>query len=149
MDITTPKDIIIREDCPEEFRVGLLYKAGGCNMSYFTMRAIICRILLKQPDPSNWSEFPNIHDEALRLISNCKWFKVYDICEKFYQHMEDPKSFSIQINGLFEELGIGWKLEEGRVVSREKEELETHIKKAVSALSDDQLNTFFNRIRRS
>ena len=41
-------------------------------------------MLLKKPDSSNWSEYPNVFQEVQWLIENCPWHKVYDIAEEFY-----------------------------------------------------------------
>ena len=48
------------------------------------MRRIICQVFLVRPDPSNWSEYPNVWEEESDLIHDCPWFKVYDIAEAFH-----------------------------------------------------------------
>ncbi len=44
-----------------------------------TIRGIIRRVLLVPPDQNNWSEHPNIWDEIVGLVSDCPWYKVYDV----------------------------------------------------------------------
>jgi hypothetical protein len=42
------------------------------------LRDVLCRVLREVPDANNWSEYPNMWEEAQRLLYNCEWFKVYD-----------------------------------------------------------------------
>lgn len=81
-DASTSKEITIRNDAPSQLRdvvISIAYEAG------FTpnpLRQLICRVLRERPDPSNWSEYPNIAQEVEQLIDNCEWFKVYDVIEE-------------------------------------------------------------------
>jgi hypothetical protein len=78
------KEITIREDAPFEMRsviTGIAYEIG---LGPSTLRDIICNVLRKRPDPSNWSEYPNIDGEVHDLIDRCEWYRVYDIIEAIY-----------------------------------------------------------------
>lgn len=144
------REISIREDAPEEFRVGLL-NAARKHMDPTDIRGIICPILHKRPNRDNWSN-SNVWGEVQDLVQNCQWYKVYDLCEAFYEHFanesytrfhssDDAERFTNEINVLFHELGIGWKLEKGLVVSRESEEIESLVKEASEKLEDAGLTT--------
>jgi hypothetical protein len=114
------KEITIREDAPEGLRSVVLEVATDLDMSPSTLRSILCRILRKRPDQSNWSEYPNIWSEVQYLMYNANWYKVYDIIEKIYEVLTSdssriardrhPQRFADEVNAYFEEEGVGWKL---------------------------------------
>lgn len=113
-------EITVREDAPAELRGAIAQIALRSGMTYSSMREVICRTLLVQPDPSNRSEIPHIRDEAAALLRNCKWFKVYDAAEALYAAAEPARKqqFADLLNGFFRENGIGWEMREGRIVFR-------------------------------
>lgn len=45
-------EITVREDASDELRSAIPQIARQCDMSFTTMREVICQILLVQPDPS-------------------------------------------------------------------------------------------------
>src|SRR5215212_3397584 len=78
-----PKDvpITIRTEAPEDLRgvvVDIAYESG---YSPSPLRSIVCRVLRKRPDPSNWSEYPNIDGEVRLFLDHAEWYEVYDIIE--------------------------------------------------------------------
>jgi hypothetical protein len=107
------------------------------------LRTAICRVLGVRPDPSNWSEYPNIWGEAQDLTYGCEWFRFYDIVEALYASfarndgqsgLQDARRFAEAVNGFFVEEGIGWRLVEGEIVTRGPEGFETIVKDATAAL---------------
>ncbi len=133
-------EISIREDAPEEFREFLLQLAYEHGFKPSTLRNLVCQILKKAPDKSNWSEYPNVDDEVTNLILDCKWYKVYDILERIISHLgevnyrEDVyKSFLNEVNEYFIENGIGWKIDDGLIEYRGAEAFERTLKTAHSA----------------
>lgn len=58
----TPPDreIVIRENAPEEFRAALLHISTEIGLTPGVLRAIICPVLRKLPNPNNWTAYPNI-----------------------------------------------------------------------------------------
>lgn len=107
-------EIITREDAPESLRFGVVNIARNAGMTPSGIRNVICSVLFEAPDASNWSEYPNIWDEALGLVERCEWFKVYDIAEalwrSLYPNDERQDLFETELNRLFREKGIGWEL---------------------------------------
>jgi hypothetical protein len=104
---------------------------------YNDVRNLICPVLRKFPDPSNWSEEPNVRDEVVGLLQSCDWYKVYDIIEAIYAYFTQPEvreRFSDHINELFEEEGIGWQLVDGRILTRGSDEFERSVVQAVEGL---------------
>ena len=77
----TEQEIAVREDAPEGLRFAIPLIAQDAGMTPTAMRRIICAILLIRPDPSNWSDYPNIWEEVNILVGDCPWFRVYDIVE--------------------------------------------------------------------
>jgi hypothetical protein len=108
---------------------------------------LICRLLRKREDPSNWSEYPNIAGEVDYLIDSCEWFDVYDIIEEIYHTLalRDEKSFSDdtelrtehfsrELNKYFRRAGIGWQLVNGRLQIRGPESFENATRQAEEIL---------------
>ncbi|MDE0624024.1 MAG: hypothetical protein OXH83_20370 [Bryobacterales bacterium] len=117
--------ITIREDAPSELRGAIPVLAQEAGMSPSTMREVICQVLLVRPDPSNWSEYPNIWDEVDRLVATAVWYKVYDIAEALYARLRwgsqgaaATANFARRLNDFLVEHGIGWELRDGRIVHR-------------------------------
>src|SRR5262249_1069694 len=74
--------ITLWEHAPEEFRFAVLTAAHDkCKLGPYPLRDIICGVLRKRPDPSNWSEYPNVWGEVEWLVYGCEWYRVYDIVE--------------------------------------------------------------------
>ncbi len=112
--VKTEPLITVRTDAPDGLRYAVLQNAYDCGPSYNNIRSVVCRVLFKAPDPSNWSEIPNIRDEVFNDILNCDWYKVYDIAEALLSYIEtncgyDPAvSFATAMNEHFIGAGIGW-----------------------------------------
>ena len=62
----TDVEITTREDAPEEVRAAVLMLGYAAGMGPGGMRDTICEVLLKRPDPNNWSP-GNIENEVHRL----------------------------------------------------------------------------------
>ncbi len=133
----TEADITIREDAPEDLRGFLIQLAYGHGFKPSKLREVVCRVLRKQPDKGNWSEYPNIHGEVEELLFACAWYRVYDLIEKIihdigqynYDH-HVYNSFINEINDYFIENGIGWKIENGLIEFRGTEAFEVIVKSA-------------------
>ena len=129
--------ITVREDAPQSVRACLLTILREMGFSYTDIRNVICPVLRKFPDPNNWSEIPNVRDEAIGLIQTCEWWRVYDIIEAiyaFFRQAEARDPFTQAINNLFEEEGIGWQLVDGRILTRGSDEFEHGVVQAVAIL---------------
>lgn len=106
--------ITIRTDAPDGLRYALIQIAYDSGPSYSEIRSVVCRVLLTAPDPNNWSEVPNIRDEALYEINHCDWYKVYDVAEALLSHIENTRGYDAAVefanamNTFFIEAGIGW-----------------------------------------
>jgi hypothetical protein len=106
----------MREEAPDDLRYAVAEIARMAGMSPTRIRMIACRVLFAAPDPNNWSEYPNIWGEVLRLLADCEWFKVYDVAEALWRSLdhdyENRQLFSDELNRFFREKGIGWELKD-------------------------------------
>ncbi len=129
-------EITVREDAPDELRSAIPQIARQYEMSFTTMREVICQILLVQPDPYNWSEIPNVRDEVSNLIGTCSWFKVYDIAEALYDKIypRHKKKFSDRLNQFLRTHGIGWEMLEGQIMYRGSDVFTDSTQRAVTVL---------------
>jgi hypothetical protein len=132
-------EITVREDAPEELRGFLIQLTYEHGLKPSALRSMVCKVLKKMPDPSNWSEYPNVNGEVTNLIFECKWYKVYDILERVLHHLGEINydrdvydSFVIEVNDYFIENGIGWKIENGLLEFRGTEAFEVILKNAQS-----------------
>lgn len=132
-------EITVREDAPESLRFAIPLIAQDAGMSPGAMRRIVCAVLLVRPDPSNWSEYPNVWEEVNGLIANCPWFKVYDIAEAlhaaFAPYADRAAAFQERLNQYFRENGVGWQMTEGRIVYRGSEAFAETTREAAEVLA--------------
>jgi len=147
----TEQEIAVREDAPEGLRFAIPLIAQDAGMSPGTMRRLICAVLLVRPDPSNWSDYPNIWDEVIGLIGDCPWFKVYDIAEAFHaafaaQYSDGAGIFEDRLNGYFRENGIGWQMTDGRIVYRGSEAFANATREAAVVLAQTGRSAAANEV---
>jgi hypothetical protein len=89
-------EITIRYDAPQWLRSLIIRIAYDAKLSPSALRETLCDLLLESPDPGNWSEYPNIDNEAQDLLSRAEWFQVYDFIEIIAQRLQ-PWAFSQQL----------------------------------------------------
>ena len=139
-------EITIREDAPEEFRAALLDTAREVALRPSQIREIVCRVLRKRANPSNWTEDTNVWDEVQELLHECEWFRVYDITEAIQTSLDSDSrgsrrlskdkagEFRSSINDCLRELGIGWQLVGDTLQSRGPEAFESAVRSATETL---------------
>ena len=120
------REITVREDAPEDLRFAIPLIAQDAGMVPTVMRHVVCEVLLVRPDPSNWSEYPNVWGEVNDFIELCPWFKVYDMAEALHaafatSYPDRAETFQDRLNQFFREKGIGWRMTDGRIVYRGSE----------------------------
>lgn len=134
-------EITVREDAPEGLRYAIPLIAQDAGMTPTAMRRIVCQILLVAPDPSNWSDYPNVWGEVNEHLAECPWFKVYDVAEVLHAALAnaDPdraQHFADRLNQFFRENGIGWEMQDGQITFRGSEAFADATKEAVAVLTD-------------
>jgi hypothetical protein len=143
--------ITVREDAPDDLRYAVAEIARTAGMRPKQIRTIVCRVLLVAPDPNNWSEYPNIWDETLRLLADCEWFKVYDIADALWRSLEcetdNQQLYLDELNRCFREKGIGWELKDPEgIVFRGGETFVATTGEAAQLLRDAGSETAANEI---
>ncbi|MBP2463939.1 MULTISPECIES: hypothetical protein [unclassified Rhizobium] len=145
-------EISVREDAPEAIRDAITMLGFAFDLGPDTMRDLLCGVLLKRPDPSNWSP-GNVENEVYRLITDAPWFKVYDFAERLFVEVgkndydgERQQQFSERLNQSFRELGVGWQLEKGRLVVRGSKAFNLAIHDAVLTMDEAGTPTAANEI---
>lgn len=133
--------ISVRDDAPEHFRHAIVLLGYENGLKPSSLRMAICEVLLKRPDPSNWSDYPNIEQEVNDLIESAPWFKVYDIAEKIFRELIDCDAsgkasldFERRLNGFMIETGIGWLMQNGLLVARGSESFSATTRVAVAEM---------------
>ncbi len=142
-----PKEITVWEGAPESLRHFVLDTVLEIGYGPSAIREFICSVLHVRPDPSNWSEYPNVWGEAEGHVYGCEWFKFYDFVEKVYQGLskrwssdhsreaaERAQRFQDALNEFFTDEGIGWQMIEGEIVTRGTETFESNVHGAVDVL---------------
>lgn len=145
-------EITLRESAPQDLRFAVAEIARSVGKTPTAIRAIACRVLLVMPDHNNWSEYPNIWDEVLNLLSDCDWFKLYDIAEELWRSLEsdvDKQSdFAKELNRFFREKGIGWELKDpDGIVFRGGEAFAAATGRVTQVLEEADYKTSANEIR--
>ena len=145
-------EIMVRQDAPHELRGVIVDLANDCGYSPTTLRPVVCRLLKKRSDPSNWSDYPNVNDEVHELIDACVWYRVYDVIEGIAQsmqeapHLYDAEKFENELNDYFLENGIGWKLADGKIEVRGQESFEETLQSAELQLETEGFATARNEL---
>ena len=119
--VSSDVEIEIYTDAPEEARMAVVMGAEKLGLEPSEIREVICGLLLRRPDSSNWSEYPNVWGEVLRIIYDCPWYKVYDIAEALSRQllpMEHSEEYAEILNRCFYENGIGWEMLNGEILYR-------------------------------
>lgn len=147
----TEPEIAVREDAPEGLRFAIPLIAQDLGMSPGALRNVTCAVLLVRPDPSNWSQYPNIWDEVNGLIEDCPWFKVYDIAEAVHaafaaQNSDGADIFNERLNGYLRENGIGWQMTNGRIVYRGSEAFTEATREATAVLASTGRSAASNEV---
>lgn len=133
-------EITIREDAPTVVREGLVMLAQSVGLSPHSARAEACGVLLKSPNPLNWTAYPNVAQEVASLVSEAPWYRVYDIAEAFHVRLRQGNpdrsgEFQERLNDLFRENGIGWQMENGRIVVRGSEAFAQAVQSATEVMT--------------
>jgi hypothetical protein len=140
-----PKEITVREDAPEALRHYVMEKAVELGLGPSSLRQLICSVMHVRPDPSNWSEYPNVWGEVQDLAYRCEWFRFYDFVEVIYERLANSTGenaaargadFQNFLNEFFMDEGIGWQMTGGEIMARGTETFESTINSAAQVLEE-------------
>src|SRR5713101_3430188 len=124
---------LVRDEAPKNLRAVLLavFERYGYGPKY--VGNLICRIKRYIPE-EHLGHQPNWYVISL-MMNQLEWHEVYDLVERLCADGVQSKSqLEREINELFEEYGIGWKVVDGVVKERGDETHERLVQNAVGAL---------------
>lgn len=139
-------EIVVRHEAPEWLRQMVVRLAYDADLRPSEIRSILCDLLFASPDPSNWSEFPNVDGEVQGLVAKTEWFQVYDLVELLAGELKTRAApisstglspfdhFTKKLNFFFRRRGVGWQLVDGRIQIRGPEVFEVAVQTASGAL---------------
>lgn len=128
-------EISIRLEAPDELRDAVVGIGYQCGLKPSDLRSVLCGMLYRAPDRSNWSEHPNIDGEVHDLIRDCEWFEVYDLVELLAERCERRgHDFAGEINRMFRIKGVGWQLVGTRLEMRGSEAFELAVREGQAEL---------------
>jgi hypothetical protein len=141
------KETSIWEDASENLRHCVLETAHDLGLAPSDIRDIVCSVLQQRPNRRNWSEYPNVWEEAQKDVYGCQWFLVYDIIERIWIRFrraddhsvwdeEKAPAFRQAINDFFLTNGIGWQLVKGEIIMRGADGFEAAVKTAQATLEE-------------
>lgn len=128
-------EISVRYEAPDELRDAVVSIAYRCGLKPTELRQVLCAMLYRSPDPTNWSEFPNVDSEVRELIHACEWFEVYDLVELLADRCErSGTDFVDEMNRMFRIKGVGWQLVGSRLEVRGSEAFELAVNEGQAEL---------------
>lgn len=145
-------DILVREDAPAPVREAVVMLGFAAGIDPSTMRETVCEVLLKRPDPNNWSS-SNVENEVHQLIGDAPWYCVYDIAERIYAELVQSDftgtkhaEYARRLTQFFRERGVGWQMDDGRIVFRGSEAFSLATRDAVATMQQAGKPTAANEI---
>jgi hypothetical protein len=164
-----PRAIIYSDDLPAKLRFPIFE-----ILQRYTSSAFLWDRIEKLLNPYGTDDWPvsteaipvsrgedNEHAVAAkRVLSNCPWFRVYDVIEDVFKQLdfhdtewridpeEEARAFPFQqdINNYLTHAGIGWQLVDGKVIARGDEAFEVAVKTAAAELRRDERPTAARQI---
>lgn len=120
---------VILHGAPAELRQAVAVLAMRFGLSFSEVRTIVCDelVVLPQSYRDKTVESSYFHDEIVRHLHDCRWFKIYDIAEALYARLEKKvyvgpsahhRSFEKKLNVVFREQGVGWRMIDGKIQYR-------------------------------
>lgn len=161
----------IREDAPESVRAGFLAIVER-HLTWGQLRAIICKVLRKRAEESNWSE-EWIRPEVEALLYEAPWYRFYDCVEAVmralprtprYNQISDGLLISDdlenplpsvaddvlpEVNQLFAEENVAWRVIGNDVVLHTGEASDDVLLDAVDALDAAGRATAASELRKA
>lgn len=145
------KEIIIRNDVPKSLReliVSFVNYESKLSLNSEILYDLIQTELQKPKYLINdWPE--KIYIGIINSILDCEWYSIYNIIERIYENINynEKPIFTEIINNHFLKEGIGWKVEEGKVLYRGEPSFESITKETVVQLSISETEKSANEFK--
>lgn len=144
--VVPPHGELIDDDATRNVRFGIVSRAVE-HLGPSKLRDLICQRLITEPDPGNWSDYPNVWDEVKRLVQDCIWYKVYDIAEDIYRAINISEGhplaqdYETDVNEILASEAMAWKMESGQIVRVGLEVVTVEVGMASEALGEAEQMT--------
>jgi hypothetical protein len=145
------------DDAPQALRFFLLKYLEGKYSGYPSQAAEIIEQFLRRPGLKN--EFYNPHDPTVwtrmySLIEEWEWWKVYDFAEALFEarashNIYDAQFFQTDLNKLFEDQNILYRMTGGTIVFKGSESFEAAVRKAKLVLENAGRQTARDEIHKA
>jgi len=126
-------DVLVRNDAPKELREALRSVFRDLGYEPQEVGEWICHLKHQIPEEQLGTD-PDWYVVSL-MMENLRWYEVYDLLEKMCPKGISGKPFEEQVNSLFEEFAIGWKLADGAVEDRGDDAHDRLTRSAIDALA--------------
>jgi hypothetical protein len=136
-----PPKVTVREAAPPEVRSAVVFLCSelGGSLGAWQVQKTLCdvqkRIVPVREGAVVWAD-------VQEMLMACEWTQVYEVVQRLDQLIradpwlqESAELFEQQVNEVFEENGIGWKLEDGEIKIRGGEEFEFTTQRAREELA--------------
>jgi hypothetical protein len=143
-------EITVMHDAPRFIRRGIIDVIMSRGMSLSEIKYIICGVLDEENEISYGRS--DTTDQIINLMMNAEWYEVYDICEKLfdgYSELEDKRrdysgsalEYQKSLNRFFVKNGVGWLMQDGRLLARTSEVFSKAIADAAKDASEGGHNS--------
>ena len=148
-----PPGTLLRTEAPVRFRMWLTnLHSAHIGVDIEDMRRVVCEVLQVWPDPQILPYY-----DYRRHLETCEWFCLYEVIEELHKlvdkrqrsHFSSLSKFVGEVNNAFVANNIGWKLSNGKVVTRGDEEFENTLNTAIEVLAADKKPTAAQHLRRA
>ncbi len=117
---------------------------------------LLTQVLLVPPQGNRRADY--LRNEAQELLHGAPWYRVYDLAEAIYlrlaqlheQQFMDPAPhlwFERELNEVFLERGIGWRMSGGMIEFRGPEPLEADVQRAADGMEQTGRHTAATELR--
>lgn len=157
------RDIVFRDDLSDELRQPVI-DILRCSTPTAFLSDRIERLFNPyglDPLPERLGPIPVSEEEnrtdfiaVKRVLLGCEWCRLYDLIEDVFQQLkfhdeeladvdDEPQAYPFQraINEYFVNVGIGWQLVDGQVVTRGAEAFESVVTSAIATLAESSRPT--------
>ena len=103
-------------------------------------RRVLCAALRISPDLGNWTDYPNVDNEIIDLLTTTSLYKFFDALERIplYLHAHNVAIYFEKMNALLADEMVGYRFESGRLVRVGTAEFQTAVVAARTALQDQR-----------
>ena len=132
---------LVYDNAPDSVRYGI--REVLTVIGYLTptaQRRVLCPALRISPDKDNWSDYPNVDNEVVDLLTTTSWCKFYDSLERIplYLQSDVVATYYERINALLADEMVGYRFESDRLARVGTAEFQTAVVAARTALQDER-----------